>query len=47
VGSTASLDAVLKRKIPSPLQKLNSGTLIVQPIAQHYTELSWLLKIMR
>jgi hypothetical protein len=33
VGSRAVLDAVVKRKIPSPLRESNSGTPIVQPIA--------------
>jgi hypothetical protein len=37
VGPRAILDAVVKRKIPNPHQELNPRTLIVQPIAQHYT----------
>jgi hypothetical protein len=37
VGPRAVLDMVVKRKIPSPHRKLNPRTLIVQPIAQHYT----------
>jgi hypothetical protein len=32
------LDAVVKRKIPSPRRESNSRTLIVQPIAQGYTD---------
>jgi hypothetical protein len=41
-GPRAVLDAVVKRKIPSPYWELNPRTPIVQPIAQCYTELSWL-----
>jgi hypothetical protein len=37
VGSRAILDMVVKKKIPSPHQKLNPRTPIVQPIAQCYT----------
>jgi hypothetical protein len=37
VGPRAILDAVVKRKIPSPHQELNPRTPIVQPVAQHYT----------
>jgi hypothetical protein len=37
VGPRAILDMVVKRKIPSPSQELNSRTMIVQSIAQHYT----------
>jgi hypothetical protein len=44
VGPRAGLDAVVRRKIPSPYQ--NSNPLIIQPIAQCYTtELSQLLII--
>jgi hypothetical protein len=35
------MDTVAKRKIPSPCQESNPRIPIVQPIAQHYTELSW------
>jgi hypothetical protein len=42
LGPRASLDAVVKRKIPSPHQDLNPH--IIQPVAQCYTtELSQLL----
>jgi hypothetical protein len=34
----AVLDAVVKRKIPSPLRESNPRTHIVQPIAQRYTD---------
>jgi hypothetical protein len=37
VGSKAVLDAVLKRKIPSPCRKSNPRTPIVQPVAQQGT----------
>jgi len=37
VGPRAVLDAMVKRKIPSPHQELNPTTLIVQPVVQHYT----------
>jgi hypothetical protein len=37
VDPRAVLDIVVKRKIPSPHQELNLRTLIVQPVAQHYT----------
>jgi len=36
-GPRAVLDAVVKRKIPSPHWESNSRAPIVQPIAQHYT----------
>jgi len=36
VGPRAVLDAVVKRKIPSPCQESNTRTLIVQPIAHTY-----------
>jgi hypothetical protein len=38
VGPIAVLDAVVKRKIPSPRRELNSRTPIVQPLAQRYTD---------
>jgi hypothetical protein len=38
VGSRAVLDAVEKRKIPSPRWESNPKTLIVQPVAQCYTD---------
>jgi hypothetical protein len=38
VGPRAILDAVVKKKIPSPCQELNPRTPIVQPIAQRYTD---------
>jgi hypothetical protein len=38
VGPRAVLDAVVKRKIPSPRRESNSKTPIVQPVAQHYTD---------
>jgi hypothetical protein len=38
VGPTAGLDAVEKRKIPSPCWDSNSRTLIVQPVASSYTD---------
>jgi hypothetical protein len=38
VGPTAVLDAVVKRKIPSPLRESNPRTPIVQPVAQRYTD---------
>jgi hypothetical protein len=34
----AVLDAVVKRKIPSPRRKSNPRTPIVQPVAQRYTD---------
>jgi hypothetical protein len=34
VGPRAVLDAVVKRKIPSPRRELNPRTPIVQPVAQ-------------
>jgi hypothetical protein len=33
VGPSASLDTVLKRKIPSPRRESNPDNLIVQPVA--------------
>jgi hypothetical protein len=41
VDPRAILDAVMKRKIPSPLRELNLRTLIVQPIAQSLYQLSY------
>jgi hypothetical protein len=38
VGPRAVLDAVVKRKIPSPRRESNSITPIVQPVAQSYTD---------
>jgi hypothetical protein len=38
VSPRAVLDAVLKRKIPSPLRESNPRTPIVQPVAQRYTD---------
>jgi hypothetical protein len=32
------MDAVVKRKIPSPLRESNSTTPIFQPVAQRYTD---------
>jgi hypothetical protein len=37
VGPRAVLDAVVKRKIPSPRRETNPRTPIVQPVAQRYT----------
>jgi len=42
VDLRAVLDAVVKRKIPSPRGKSNPKTPIVQPVAQYVTELSLL-----
>jgi hypothetical protein len=36
VGPRAILDAVVKRKIPSPRRESNPRTPIVQPVAQRY-----------
>jgi hypothetical protein len=38
VGSRAVLDAMVKRKIPIPRRELNPRTLIIQPVAQRYTD---------
>jgi hypothetical protein len=38
VGPRAVLDAMLKRKIPSPRRESNPRTPIVQPVAQCYTD---------
>jgi hypothetical protein len=40
VGLRAVLDAVVKRKIPSPCRESNPRTPIVQPVAQRYTDWS-------
>jgi hypothetical protein len=38
VGTRAVLDAVVKRKIPSPRRESNPRTPTVQPVAQRYTD---------
>jgi hypothetical protein len=38
VGPKAVLEAVVKRKIPSPRRESNPRTPIVQPVAQLYTD---------
>jgi hypothetical protein len=38
VDLRAVLDAVVKRKIPSPHRKSNPRTLIIQPVTQRYTD---------
>jgi hypothetical protein len=38
VGPRAVLDAVVKRKIPSPRRESNPRTPIIQPLAQRYTD---------
>jgi hypothetical protein len=38
VGPRAVLDAVVKRKIPSPRRESNPRAPIVQPVAQRYTD---------
>jgi hypothetical protein len=38
VGPRAVLEAVVKRKIPSPRRESNPRTPIVQPVAQRYTD---------
>jgi hypothetical protein len=38
VGPRDVLDAVVKRKIPSPRREPNTRTPIVQPVAQRYTD---------
>jgi hypothetical protein len=38
VGSRAVLNAVVKRKNPSPRRESNPRTPIVQPVAQRYTD---------
>jgi hypothetical protein len=49
VGSRAVLDAVVKRKIPSPRWESNLRTPIVQPVAQRYTDYTAynLIKLLR
>jgi hypothetical protein len=37
-GPRAVLDAVVKRRIPSPRRESNPTTPIVQPVAQRYTD---------
>jgi hypothetical protein len=37
-GPQAILEAVVKRKIPSPRRESNPRTPIVQPVAQRYTD---------
>jgi hypothetical protein len=44
VDPRAVLDAVVKRKIPSPCRDSNPKTPIVQPVAQRYTD--WAIYIM-
>jgi hypothetical protein len=38
IGWEAVLDAVVKKKIPSPRQESNPRTSIVQPVAQRCTD---------
>jgi hypothetical protein len=38
VGPRAVVDAVVKRKIPSPRRESNSRIPIAQPVAQRYTD---------
>jgi hypothetical protein len=38
VGPGAVLDAVVKRKIPSPRRESNPRTPILQPVAQRHTD---------
>jgi hypothetical protein len=38
MGPRAVLDAVVKKKIPSPRRESNPKTPIVQPVAQLYTD---------
>jgi hypothetical protein len=38
VGPRAVLDAVTKRKIPSPRRESNPRTPITQPVVQRYTD---------
>jgi hypothetical protein len=38
VGPRGVLDTVVKKKIPSLCHESNPRTLIIQPIAQHYTD---------
>jgi hypothetical protein len=39
LGSRAVLDAVVKRKIPSPRPESNPRTSIIQPVAQRYEKI--------
>jgi hypothetical protein len=41
VGPTVGLDAVVKRKIPTPLRESNPRTPIVKPVAQSLYRLSY------
>jgi hypothetical protein len=45
VGPRAGLDAVVKRKIPSPRRESNPRSPIVQPIVQRYTD--WAITALR
>jgi hypothetical protein len=45
VGPKAILDAVVKRKIPSPRRESKPRTPIVQPVAQRYTD--WTIAAVR
>jgi hypothetical protein len=38
VGSRSVLDSVVKRKLPSPRRESNPRNLIVQLVAQRYTD---------
>jgi hypothetical protein len=38
MGPRAALDAVAKKKIPTPRRESNPRTPIVQPVAQSYTD---------
>jgi hypothetical protein len=38
MGPRAVLEALVKRKIPSPRRESNPRTPIVQPVAQRYTD---------
>jgi hypothetical protein len=40
MGPRAVLDAMVKRKIPSPRRESNPRTPIIQPVAQCYTDLA-------
>jgi hypothetical protein len=45
VGPRAVLDAVVKRKIPSPRRESNPRTPIVQPVTQRYTD--WAINLLK
>jgi hypothetical protein len=45
VGPRAILDAVVKRKIPSPRRESNLRTPIVQPVTQRYTD--WAITVLK